>query len=706
MSAKRDPKAAMEAGLTGQGVDVQAAEQAEAPYMVVNGSICQKQKPREGRDYWKPLCNFDAHIDTRQVRDDGVERTVQFVISGELCDGPPLPSIRIPARSFGSMGWVTDNWPVRAVVEAGQAVKDHLRAAIQKLSKASEQVVHTCSGWFEIDGKWVYLHPGGAIGASGEVPGFDVEPAAAKLNAYRLPGPLEGESLRSAVHKSLEFLDMAPDRISIPLWLTVWRSLLGPCAMTVFLVGRTGTWKTTLCRSLMGHLGEGYDDGSMFAWNSTLNSLRAAAFYAKDSLLLIDDYKPENVKSAATVMAFVQAQGDLAGRDRSDTDGGLRSSKYTRCTALATGEDTPPGGESTLGRAMILEVEAGDISARADAMQSPEVRRRLSGVTSAFLRHVAGSYPAWRDNLRNRMVAHRAGVTERLGQYASRVHPRAPEQLAELLVGLDAFVGFALEAGALTRSECDDLEVRCKLGGLEAVKAQAPFRESSDPVGRVLALTAAAFTSGRAHLRLATSGDDAGDAWGWRSEERGDRTARVPRGAHVGWLDGETAYLDKESWIACIKLFARDQGDPVTWTPATILKRMNSAGRLGACDRDRHDVKKMVGVGDSGERTRKRVIPIPVIFLSEGGASGAHGAEPDVSDSTAFADAPLLRPALADSDEELRRGTGAGRSPGEPGECIGAPTAPVAPVPSAYENSNVPGDRSRGDEADDEGVRL
>ncbi|HQH74277.1 MAG TPA: DNA primase, partial [bacterium] len=174
-----------------------------------------------------PLCNFTVRIREEIVRDNGVEQQTHLVVEGKLSDGSLLPSVRIPSSRLANLSWVTELWGVRAIVYAGQNIKDHLRVAIQTLSQNVEhRTVYTHLGWRNIGDDWIYLHSGGAIGPHGGLTDIHVE-MEGRLDLYSLPHPPTGRELREAVQASLGFLELAPYRITYPLLSAVYRSLLG-----------------------------------------------------------------------------------------------------------------------------------------------------------------------------------------------------------------------------------------------------------------------------------------------------------------------------------------------------------------------------------------------------------------------------------------------------------------------------------------------
>ncbi len=104
------------------------------PYRVINGFIHREKSTPQG-PVAIPLCNFDARIVSEEIRDVGAKKIIVISIEGTLQDGTPLPRTEVSAQHYASMRWITPSWGSRAIVNAGRATKDHLRAAIQLLSK-------------------------------------------------------------------------------------------------------------------------------------------------------------------------------------------------------------------------------------------------------------------------------------------------------------------------------------------------------------------------------------------------------------------------------------------------------------------------------------------------------------------------------------------------------------------------------------------
>lgn len=94
-----------------------------------------------------------------------------------------------------------------------------------------------------MDGVWVYLHAGGAIGASGPVAGVEGAPVDA-LGRYVLECAQTGDELADSVRRSLKLTGLAPDRVIVPGYAAMARAALGHADLSLHFAGRTGSGKT------------------------------------------------------------------------------------------------------------------------------------------------------------------------------------------------------------------------------------------------------------------------------------------------------------------------------------------------------------------------------------------------------------------------------------------------------------------------------
>ncbi len=384
---------------------------AAGAYRVAGGRIVRDVPTRDG-PVDTPLATWAGRIVEEVVTDDGAERSVTLAVEGALQDGTPLPRVEVLAADWPYMRWPVERWGTRAVVLAGAATADHLRCALQLLSgDVPRRTVYAHTGWREIGGRWLYLHAGGAIGAGGPASDVCVSLPDA-LAGYILPDPLDDPRGASrvwlAVRASLRVLDVAPDRITVPLLGAVYRAVLAPCDCALHLAGPTGAGKSETAALAQQHYGAAMDRLHLpGSWASTGNSLESLAFAAAHAVLVVDDFAPAGATGDVSRMhreadRLLRAQGNRAGRQRMRADATLRPAKPPRGIIISTGEDVPRG-QSLRARMLTLELGPGELDwARLTDCQRDAAAGLYAQAMAGFLRWLAPQYPAIRDGLRAR----------------------------------------------------------------------------------------------------------------------------------------------------------------------------------------------------------------------------------------------------------------------------------------------------------------
>lgn len=593
----------------------------DCPYFINKNQIYVKQMTKDG-PVSAPLGNFAAKIEEEQIRDDGAEITVDFVVSGVLSTGEPLPKAVIPASKYASMNWPTECWGTRPVVYAGQGKKDHLRAAIQLLSgseNVKRKTVFTHTGWRNLDGQFIFLHAGGAIGADGPVEEIYVDQHIGLDQVLLSPPPRENELIQG-INTALFFLQLAPGRITFPLFGGIFRAPLAEaCAIdySLYTTGGTGTQKTSVAAVAQAFYGANFTASNLPAnWSSTANALERIAFLAKDILLVVDDFCPQGTSVDVARLhkeadRLLRGAGNQAGRSRMRPDGSLRPTYYPRGLLLSTGEDVPRV-QSLRARMFILEFEPGDVDlGKLTKLQDAAQQGVLSQVMASYISYLARHMGELKRELPARQRQIRTKAREK-GIHIN-THDRTPDIYASLYLGFYCFLVFAYESKAITQGQLQEMLDQADQYLTEAARRQAELLAGEDPALRFIQLIIAAITSGQAYIADATTGTEPFDAenWGWRDGE--------PRGILIGWNSGELIYLQPDSAFMVAQRMASTQGAALAIGQKTLWKRMQEQGYIAEADPGRNTIKKVI-VGE-----RKRVICITSYILQETGLSGQSG---------------------------------------------------------------------------------
>ncbi len=576
-----------------------------------------------------PLTNFTAKITADVAEDDGVEVRHGFEIEATV--NGRCSALSIPSTQFSDMGWATEYLGAGAIIYPGFGIKDHARAAVQMLSgEIPTHHVYAHTGWRKIGEAWAYLHAGGAIGPLGPLTEVEVSLGDGRLGDYLLPDPPTNKALVRAIEISLRFLTLAPLALTVPLLAAIYRAPLNeavPVDLSVDVAGPTGAQKTEITAIAQAHYGAAFNGRHLPAnWSSTENALEKQAFAAKDTILTVDDFAPTGTISDVARLhrvadRFMRAVGNRSGRGRMRADTSLRAEYHPRSLVLSSGEDLPRG-QSLRARMMIGEVSRGDVDLEILAeMQRAAEEGLLASAMSAYIRWLA---PRMED-LKGRLpVRHRELRTLATGV---GTHARTPDIVASLTLGLETFLEFAVEAGAITDARAGELQDEGWKALGEAAAAQTEHQAGEEPTGQFIELITSAMIGGDAHLADAKTGEEPDDAerWGWRSNVEGEL---LPRGKRIGWVkeDG-SVLLEPGAAFAAAQDVARRQGSSLPINKRTLWKRMAEKGLLASRDdaRGRNTTRTTIN------KNRIEVVHLIPGILSYNGPNGPNEPPPDTN---------------------------------------------------------------------------
>jgi hypothetical protein len=591
-------------------------DDALAPYEATPTGLVWHKPTRDG-SIPTPLTNFIAQIVSDVAEDDGAE--VHHILEIEARLGERVTRLQVSGVQFLTMHWALEHLGAQSIVYPGFGLADHARAAIQFLStNVVTKRVYTHTGWCRIDGIMAYLHAGGALGPEGPVVGVQVR-LSETLARFDLPTPPTGDARVEAIRASLRVTKVGPDRVTLPLYAAMARAAMATADFSGHISGTTGVGKTAVAALLQQHFGARMDSDNLPAfWSSTGNALEGLAFYTKDALFVVDDFAPTG--SQGDVQRFhrdadrvLRAQGNRSGRQRMRPDGSLRPTKPPRGLLLSTGEDVPRG-QSLRARLLVLEMGKRDLDwDRMTDCQTDAHNGLYAEALAGFVQWLARRYDQVQKDLKTEMTRRRQSA-----RGSATTHRRIPTIVANLMVGLDYWLQYAQDAGALTDGEADHLWDRARIAFDEAAKAQRQHQEASEPTQRFLELLIAAIASGQAHI-ASMEGTEPLDweAWGWRTFEVGvggsPRSDYRPQGARIGWMDGDDVYLEPEASYQAAQRLARDGGEPITVGSKTLHKRLHEKGLLASTEPERHKLT----IRRTVERQRRAVLHLTTALFSQ-----------------------------------------------------------------------------------------
>lgn len=509
-------------------------------------------------------------LDEEIVLDDGVETSRAFVVSGSLANGTPLLPVRVPVARFGGMTWVPDQWGLSAIVNAGVTAKDRVREAIQRLSPTpTQRLVFAHSGWRKVNGTWVYLTSGGAVGRDG----FEVE-LGPDLRRYSITAA--PELACKAMRTSLRLLEVAPLKVTVPLWSAMFVSVLASpleLSFSLWFHGPTGSLKSTIAALFLCHFGNFTESTLPGTWSSTANQLERSAFTLKDAPFVIDDFAPsgfDHRELEAKAARILRAQGNLSGRGRLRADLTQRPAWPPRGLIIGTGEQYP-NPQSIIARTLQIEADGSQVDMEALTLAQREAQI-LPHAMAGFITWLAPQMDDLPATLRAAYADARSRATE------GHEHLRLPGALATLWLGLDYALRYAVEVSALEAVEAGAMQHRYWDALLQVGQQQARVIEEERPSRRFLSVLAAMLAQGRAVLlrRDSFPGDYLGT------------------GAILGWQDADFVYLIPEAAYQAVARFCRDAGEFFPVRGDRLIRDLNREG-LSECSDGRNTATVRVG---------------------------------------------------------------------------------------------------------------
>jgi len=664
-------------------------------------------------DRGKNLSNFSAKIVNELIVTDGLDKTLEFEIEAEI--GGEKTLISIPAAEFGSMNWVITKLGGMAVMNPGNTVRDHVRAAIQQLSgNISKVVVYTHTGWVCHNESWYFLHVDGAIGPENksdpafvgsslvtldvasriaDAPGYSCDNLKMKstgagaradgndsrvaraeaseemslpnslsgknmtrrgsvgtveehnsgsdhirvrltptLQGYQLPAPPVGQDLRDAILASFDFLSIAPDRLSFPLFACIWTAVLGSCNFTIQLVGPTHVGKTAIAALAQQFFGRGMDETNLpAAWASTGNAITAQAFLAKDVVLVVDDLVPagsDAERANRKAESVIRAQGNHVGRARSRGDGSLIAGKASRCLILSTGEGLPDGA-SLNSRSLILRIEQEDVDWKlVTTCQNHANKGEFAKAMAGFLQWMATDHDS--------IIRETQKQIEKMhGIFSQESTTSRTARIAAILIsGFENFLDFALEHKVIDEVKHHELWHKAEKALWAAIDVHKFDQMQSDPVEQFRQLLAAAFHGGHAYV----TGQDGQSpsknpvSWGWEevrhtfpvansnatespenddanSDDETERSKENKyadmymketvtfrhRGEQVGYLEFDDLYLVPALVVKVVQKLAKTSSFPLPIMAYDLGSKLDAAGKLKSKRKGRKTKQITVG---------------------------------------------------------------------------------------------------------------
>lgn len=440
--------------------------------------------------WWgEALINCVAQVENEQIVDDGMNTPlIKYHITGKLAAGATLPGIDVDASEFDGMKWISKCWGARVFPYVSAGKHHMLRRAIleHSLPTLKREIMYTFTGWYTVGGKRSFLSAAGALSADGLDTQAHVD-LPNNLQHYSLPKPPTGDDLNAAVRASLDFISIAPDQITVPLWVAMYAAVLTPFKSlnaVMWVYGPTQSKKSTISHLALTHFGPGFVQGRDYKapkdWTSTAADMEATMFTTKDAPIILDDYAPQftSAKEASSMAKvahyIVRSVGNRSSRGRRNADMTAKAQFLPRGLVIATAEQ-PLSGQSIVGRTITVPVEVNSV--KLDRLTEAQGQHHLySHAMAAFVQWLAANW----EKCETQFKAYAFDAQEQMrGVFTNQ--DRLSDYYAALAASSRVALDWMLEIGAIDQLEhdnriaCNEIAL-CELlsGQSERISAQSP----------------------------------------------------------------------------------------------------------------------------------------------------------------------------------------------------------------------------------------
>lgn len=402
------------------------------------------------------------------------------------------------------------------VVAPGLSASAHVANAIRlSAAEAPSYEYYNRTGWLEWEGRWVYLHAGGAIGASGET--RVTKTVFTKSTEYNPISFPEVSDAAAALAHSWDLWNLVSNKAA--MWALLGTALHSVAGLGIgavpWVYGRKGTGKTILASIMNAHYSRKWVHLPMTKMDRSVAAAARIGVGLHHGFALVDDFRRQtNVRSMEAMMTaaeqlirrgFEAGAAHVAMVQDSRTGQWISPPPEQTTPAIAILGEILPGASavapSTLERLLPVEVtkhhliEKDDFAAVIHKADSTLPAQALA----TFIRWVAAGIEvrgmdAWQEKWR----AKRDEVAKQLEEALGRDHARSARVGSLALTGAHLWLEVLLEHGVIDHDEHAAATATAFSGIREALAVHADVNLDEDgPERAIIHALRAAVAQGR-----------------------------------------------------------------------------------------------------------------------------------------------------------------------------------------------------------------
>lgn len=509
--------------------------------------LCQVSQ--DGKKITK-LTNILPAITKKITYTNGVDEETRYELVGYVLDNndKKLGPIEIEERELTKlMNTITSNF-IGESINYGANSDKKMREVVEIIGRQSvtEKIIYSHTGLIRKNGELRYLYHGGNIGVNEN---NEIETDLTDYNIQQYCFTDKEFDLRTALEIEYSLLELADLKIMIPLIATTFLSPLFSLLQeegiiinyVLMIVGKTGTYKSSSAAIMLCHFGNFTVNTLPLSFRATFAGIEKVAFAAKDTILVVDDYKPETMETdqERIMESILGLWGDRNNRIKMNSKGGLHQKYSPRGLVLVTGERPPKFSQSRLARAITVYTQEGSI----DFNKLKEIyakKEQLSFIMKEFIKWIISN----EEDIRNK-------VKELQAKYSTRtesleLHPRIKQNICVMMMGFIFWLDFMLENQIIDSTTRDKLKEEAYQVLEEVGRNQQSDVEDEDPVK--------VFFKTIGQLQVAEKV--------YFTDYKTGVASETATGTHIGYIDNETNQyyliadvIYKEVEKACIGKF-------------------------------------------------------------------------------------------------------------------------------------------------------
>ena len=546
------------------------------------------------------ISNFISFAKERITIDNGIDEDTKYKVEGLQTNTlERLPTLTIDKKAYETQRYILGSkWEGKAFIFNNKGNELSTLSQILSQKTMKKKTIYTHTGFRKINEHSYYLFQKGAIGEAGIEKGIETNIKAESDGLERYCFTQKECDEKQALKIGLDFLDIAPKEITIPIIATTYLSVLVSlfaengikADYVLYLVGKSGSKKSTLAALALNHFGDSFDRNNFTSsFRDSLNVLEKKAFILKDTLNIIDDLNPETYGKDKQELfeKIVAMYGDRVGRGRMASDGKTARNPYSaRGLCIATGELIPNIALSRLARTIIINIKPDSVNTNKLTILQNN-KEKLAFSMMKFIQYTIVNEELIITNARNRMLELQANPN-------NNIHGRTQEAINVMIIAYEMFVDFMKKHLIINEKESETMKLEANNVLLEIANLQQEEIKQSDPINMFYAGIKSLLNINKIWFKDYKTGEVIGN----------------PNATFVGYIDKDKGfyYLLKNVIYREVSNLYASNNEKFPVSLLTLLRAMRDAELIYMQKKDRFEVERT----EPSLGTKKMVIAIKI----------------------------------------------------------------------------------------------